>query len=121
MVSIAGVSVADGPCHLLNTFSIIQITKSAGVKIKVNIAHPTHHLGRQLERGLTSKKMQKSTFFPLYYFLLLSTPPPTTKTTTTTTNSNNHNQQPTTTAATTAAVGRSQLLSKMRFACMTAF
>ena len=52
MVSIAGVTVADGPCHLLNTFSIIQITKSAGVKIKVNIAHPTHHLEGRLKPGI---------------------------------------------------------------------
>ena len=65
--SIAGVTVADGPCHLLNTFSIIQITKSAGVKIKVNIAHPTHHLGRQLERRLTSKKCKSP---PLFLFTI---------------------------------------------------
>ena len=52
MVSSAGVTVAEGPCHLVNTFSIIQIAKSAGVKIKVNIAHPTHHLGGRLKQGI---------------------------------------------------------------------
>ena len=63
MVSIAGVTVADGPCHLLNTFSIIQITKSAGVKIKVNIAHPTHHLDGRLKPGIEIQIQNTKTFF----------------------------------------------------------
>ena len=64
MVSSAGVTVAKGPCHLLNTFSIIQITKSAGVKIKVNIAHPTHHLEGRLKQG--ELKYKKPTCFLFY-------------------------------------------------------
>ena len=59
MVSSAGVTVAKGACHLLNTFSIIQITKSAGVKIKVNTAHPTHHLEGRLKQGELKYKIQK--------------------------------------------------------------
>ena len=71
MVSIAGVTVADGPCHLLNTFSIIQITKSAGVKIKVNIAHPTHHLEGRLKPELKYKyKIQKTDRVPFSFLLL---------------------------------------------------
>ena len=66
MVSSAGVTVAKGACHLLNTFSIIQITKSAGVKIKVNIAHPTHHLeGRLKQRELKYKIQNQPASFSI--------------------------------------------------------
>ena len=67
MVSSAGVTVAKGACHLLNTFSIIQITKSAGVKIKVNTAHPTHHLEGRLKQGELKYKIQKNNPLPFLF------------------------------------------------------
>ena len=84
--SIAGVTVADGTlsfAEYIFNYPNYQISRCQN-KSKYCPSHPP------LRKTVgASKKMQKSTFVPLYYFLLLSTPPPTTTTTKTTSTNRN--------------------------------